>query len=212
LGSLEAQVSTKVGLEVDETVRAADELLVSEGNAGPPVFRIGDGSKINEGSSLRRKWIVLEHPESPVTLRQAGLTTGFRDGSYLFSPVGEIECHAAIRAIELQFDTFDVFADHLKRFALSIVQDCEAGDSLSLATLRVSWQSPWWFPYLKTFLTSVSHVSKVRLANGDLWRADSQQVDGKLRALQLRLLDEPLSAEQARPEGDSGGDGRLVLP
>ena len=71
---------------------------VNTTDGGSVVTELGYDLKVNDTSSLRRSWVILNDPTCPVRLINAGVTTGFADGQFIFSASG-----AERRSLRLRF-------------------------------------------------------------------------------------------------------------
>jgi hypothetical protein len=157
-------------------------ITIQESDGGSVVI-VATASKIvmtGKGSSLRRKWLVLNDTTCPVQLSGVGLDAGFSSGFY-FAPSGIAVSSASIRAAHINFNLFDLWGEPIKNLLFSTVTDIDAGS-------RVPLDDRWNVSAaaIEEFSTSVSFVGRVLLADGTIWTADLRAVSAKMAEAKLR--------------------------
>jgi hypothetical protein len=157
-------------------------------DGGSVVTELSPKIKLNEKSSLRRSWIVLNGSSCPVQLNKAGIKTayGYWGGTeqYWFSLDGGANIKQKIQAVEITCMLFDIFGEHLRTLSLTAVEDVETTDSYKLGGRWLAGEND-----VSHFLTSVVFVTSVRTSEGKIWRFDQKAVFDELARTQLKAAD-----------------------
>src|SRR5688572_4850291 len=93
-------------------------------HGGPNVTKLTMGVAVNDNSSLKRDWIVLNDAKCPVKLDSTvGIKTTYNEPSYRFRPQGKLVASEPIVAYEIHHVLYDVFGEHMKTLNNSEVID-----------------------------------------------------------------------------------------
>lgn len=145
--------------------------------------------KINEKSSLRRSWIVLNDASSPVKMAKAGITIRYNtsDG-FIYVQVGAIDVNQKVVAIEIRHVLFDVFGNHMITLSSVEIEDRPAANSVELPDFfwRTSEKDA------SQYLTDVVFIAQVRTADGKIWRPQSEALIRELDRIHLKVSDSEL--------------------
>ena len=166
---------------------------VSTTDGGSVLTELGYDLKVNDTSSLRRSWVILNDPTCPVRLINAGVTTGFADGQFIFSASGAALASVAICAVEIRFIAYDVFGDHMKTLSLKDFSDTASNARLDLKKLG-TWNA--WNNEVSELLTVVGFVAKVRTGEGAVWKYREGPISDKLTDIHLAVTVGDLSPKK----------------
>ena len=145
---------------------------------------LGYGIKVNDKSTMRRSWVVLNDPLCPVRLSKVGITTEYRQERYRLRAAGEAIPLDSLSAFETRFVLYDTFGDHLKTLSLSEIQDHPTGHAVKLSDVG-SWSA---FNNEETYLLSVvSFVARARTAHGSVWRYREEAISECLERIRLKV-------------------------
>lgn len=152
------------------------------------VERIPDGSfsfkllgvEMNRGSTLRRESILFNEPTCPVRLINNRMSFSYVDSRININSTTELSLKQSAVALEVRYILFDVFGLHMKNLSNLEVQDLATGPNSLAATWTLFNDND-----SSRFLTSVTYVSRVRLADGTQWIADEKNLSQALEAICL---------------------------
>jgi hypothetical protein len=167
-------------------------------DGGSVVTSLGYDIRVNDGSSLRRAWVVLNEAGAPARLDGVGVSTAYGDRAYRYVGAGRLVSSEPLTAVEVRILLFDVFGNHMKTLSGTQVTDLAAGASLEGTELG-QWRA--FENEVSELLTSVAFVAHVRTSDGRVWRHDAQAIRTQLDQIQLRVSEGDLS-----PSSNPGGD------
>ena len=175
------------------TVNAQSVLEMVELDGGPVVTSLAYGIAVNEGSSLTRKWFVINDNSCPVQLNDVGIKISYYDrrSSYSYYPLGNLECKTDIAACEIRFMLFSIWGEHMSTLSGTKIVDLKSGAKLSLNGELGSWNA--WENDVTVLFTVVAFVARVRRLDGGGWSYDSEPVLRKIESVKLQLSEESLS-------------------
>jgi hypothetical protein len=92
---------------------APHKLTIQTYDGGSAVTELGYGIAVNKGSSLHRRWYVINDASCPVELGTVGIRPVYseRGRNYDFNPVGDLTPRVAISAVEVIFVQFDLWGN-----------------------------------------------------------------------------------------------------
>ena len=134
-----------------------------------------------EPPQLDREWIVIDDPAMPVRFQSS---TGIWIGAskdYVCSKFDLLIKDSDLAAIEVRFVLFDIWWEFVTTLAADTIQDMKA-DSVCTIDKMLNWHCVSQ-AVAKTHYASVGYVSRVRLADGTLIKADCDAIVGELRQL-----------------------------
>jgi hypothetical protein len=169
-------------------------LQVREEDGGSVAVRTANGV-LNQGSSLRRTWYVIDDQKAEVGLDHAGVFPHLDEKEKLqyFMPVGTVSPKQAISAVELRYVLFDVWGQHLR--TLSVTQ---LADSSTHVDFRGSNQWVALESEVSQLVTVVSFVARVRTAEGRVWTFDAVRMVPQMQDLGLRVVPADLVPDEQR--------------
>ena len=163
------------------------------------VTNLGYGIQVNKGSSLQRRWYVLNNETCPVKLYNAGVRTVFESsrvgGDYRYRPEGTADVKQPVTAIEVRFILFDVWGRHMQTLSATHITD--ASGDLSLENFG-SWRA--WENDVSEVMNVVSFVARVRTTEGEIWSYDGSTFIRELEKIKLKLTEKELSPEREKPK------------
>lgn len=182
------------------TKNTGPSMSVDELDGGTVVTELGYGIKVNDGSSLQRKWYVLNDPQSPVEILKAGITTSYKtsqySGEYKYLAQGTATAKEPVAALEIRYLLFNVFGDHMQTLSATVVSDISGEYSLAKSG---TWRA-WSENDVSEFLTAVSFVASVRTPDGRVWRYDPAKVLRQVEQIKVKLTEKELAPEQEKPK------------
>lgn len=143
-----------------------------------------DALQLIDGSSLTRESIVINHPNAPVRIQGHTTRLTFDDTSgrtVTLYYAGDTRLVAAqhITAINVRTALFDVFGRHIANLGNSDVED-----QVSEFRLRGTWRAN--DNEALRYLTAVTFITHVRLADGTQWVYDLNAVSAAIAELNLQ--------------------------
>jgi len=194
-------------------VKTDTTVQVREEDGGSVAIRTASGF-LNQDSSLKRKWYMVDDPNTPVSLDHAGVYPRFdeKEGTLYFMPAGAIAPKETISAIEVRYVLFDVWGQRLRTLSLTHLVDSSTPVDLRTG---ISW------PALESeaaqLVSVVAFVARVRTAEGDVWTFDASRIAQPMKTLGLKVAAADLTPDDQRMinpgviywtytprEGDSG--------
>jgi len=174
------------------TAALSRDISVTKIDGGPVVTY---GAAVDRGSSIHRRWFVINDSSCPIALGDAGLTTPhYNSPSYQFDAQGTAAAVENVLAFEVLFPVFDLWGDHIRTLSLNQVQDlAPAGHPQPLGGSWFATEND-----VREYLTSVAYVDKVMTANGKIWRADRKLIAQKLAEVQIAVSESGLERDEAK--------------
>lgn len=154
---------------------------INRSNDGGFMFELS-GIKINEGSSLQRETIILNHPASGVELTSSNLKFSYKDRSFYHQGKTTLKLSKNVTAIQVRHALYDVFGKHVNNLSNTEAKDMAAGEH----TLDASWRAPE--SHVSEVLTNVTYIARVRYEDGTQWVIDWEEISRELGKLQLEKL------------------------
>lgn len=153
------------------------------GEGHPMSAEVASGLRLSPDSGLTREWFILDDPSLPVQISGTGfkglsLRYDNASGTFFYRVDVGLQFNAAATAVEVEFLALDVWGDAVRRFALVKVADFAVGEEGMTGSWRFTSQAE----AAKHFGT-VAYVSKVRLSDGSILRADRQMIADKIAGL-----------------------------
>ena len=145
------------------------------------------GAVLNKDTSLHRKWYVLNDRTCPLQLSGSGVTPA---STVAFLLKGDATTTADISAFDVVAVLFVLWGEHLMNIRLSKVKDLSSNSTFSLSDSDTKWPADE--HTVKEYLTCVTFVRRVRLANGKVWSADMAAVLRQITDAQLKVSKEEL--------------------
>ena len=152
------------------------------------------GVVLNKDTSLHRKWYVLNDRTCPLQLTGAGVTPAVATAFVL---KGEATTSAEISAINVVAVLFDLWGDHSRNLRLLKVKDLSPNTTFPLSDSETKWPADE--NTVKEYLTSVTYVRRVRLADGKVWLADMPAILRQITEAHLKVSKEELE-EKTTPK------------
>lgn len=174
------------------TAALSRDISVSKIDGGTVVLTYGS-TAVNRGSSIHRRWFVINDSSCPIALGDAGLTPHYNSPSYQFDAQGTAVAVESVLAFEVLFPVFDLWGDHIRTLSLNQIQDLAPGHPQHL---NVSWFATE--NDVREYVTSVAYVDKVMTANGKIWRADRKLIAQKLAEVQMTVSESGLDTDEAK--------------
>jgi hypothetical protein len=151
------------------------------------------GVVLNKDTSLHRKWYVLNDRTCPLQLSGAGVTPAVATAFIL---KGDATTSAEISAIDVVAVLFDLWGDRSRNLRLLKVKDLSSNATFPLSDSEMKWPADE--NTVKEYLTSVTYVRRVRLADGKVWLADMAAVLRQITDAHLKVSKEELEVSAAQ--------------
>ena len=167
---------------------------VREEDGGPVTVRSASGM-LNQGSSLKRRWLAVNDLSGPVLLNKAGLYPRFdeKEEVHVLMPVGTAQPSQAIAAVEVRYMLFDVWGEHLSTLTMT-----KMADTSTTFDLRDGSGWPAWENEVAQLVTVVAFIARVRLENGQIWSYDPDRLTSEVRSLGLNVVPVQLVPDELR--------------
>lgn len=179
------------------------EMYVKELDGGSVITDLGMNIRMNAGSSLRRRWFVLNEPNCPVTLLDAGVRTVYESSAgrgsedYYYAAAGELQPGLTeARAVEVRFLLFDPWGRHMHTLTGTTIRDLSPGERFPLRHSR--WRA--WENDVAELFTVVAFIANVRHGENSLWTYDGAQVRSAVETIKLEIGEESLKPSPRRQE------------
>jgi hypothetical protein len=137
------------------------------------------GVAINSDSSLQRESILFNDPSSPVQITAHSMQIVYQDRGFRFGAETSVAIAQPVRGVQLRTIQYDAFGQHMQNLANTEIRDFDAGASSFSAQWRARETD------ITHFLTSVTYVARVRLADGTQWIYNEDDLIAALRSLDL---------------------------
>lgn len=146
---------------------------------GPFSFKIM-GIDFNEGSSLQRESVLFNDPSCPVQLVKNAMAFNYADRRFTISSTANLTFGQPVMALEVRHILFDVLGRHMRNLANLDVRDFAVGPASLNGTWNVFNDND-----ASELLTTVTYVSRARLADGSQWVFNSDNLTLALGTLHL---------------------------
>jgi hypothetical protein len=149
---------------------------------------------VNLGSSVHRRWFIINDTTCPVTLGNVGPSPHYVGPSYQLDAQGFVQAAENILAFEILFPMFDLWGDHMHTLSLNHVEDLAPKLPLRLEGSWYATEND-----VREYFTAVAFVDKVMTADGKIWRADRKLITQKLAEVQIQVSESGLDRDEAKP-------------
>ncbi len=177
----------------------ATGLVVQEMAGGSMVTNLGYGIQVNKGSTLQRRWFIINDANSPIQLSSTGVQTKYESrqysGDYKYEPSGTAAASHALSAYEIRFLLFDVWGEHMQTLSLTKVSDVNGSFGLSDAGSWRAWESD-----VRELETVVSFVAHAKTVDGRIWTYDPNKLLRELERVKVKLTEKELNPEREKPK------------
>jgi hypothetical protein len=174
-------------------------LQVEELSGGSVVTNLGYGIQVNKGSSLQRRWFVINDPSCPVQLSGAGISTGYQSssigGDYKYKATGLATTSETMTAFEVRYLLFDIWGEHLRTLS-----DTEVSDLKAQVALKDTGSWSTWENEVSEVFTVVSFVARVRRPDGTVWQYDASSLLQQVEKIKVTLTEKELAPEREKPK------------
>lgn len=176
-----------------------EALQISDADGGSVVTSLSRSIQVNEGSTVHRRWYVLNDSSGPLQLSEAGIRTVYREssigGDYAYLPLGKVTAKVPVAAYEVRYLLFDMWGNHMQTLSATTVTDFTGERSIAKDG---SWRA--WENDVSTMLTVVALVAHVRTTDGKLWEYDHRKVLDALQQVKVKLTEQELNPEKEKPK------------
>ncbi|MBZ5685449.1 MAG: hypothetical protein LAP86_10460 [Acidobacteriia bacterium] len=175
-------------------------------NSGDPALQVhqDDGGSVsvrtiggwmNQDSSLKRTWFVVDDPNAPARLERAGVFPRLdeKEGVHYFVPVATVSPKQAISAVEVRYMLFDVWGDRIRTLSVTRLVD-----SATHIEVRESNRFPALESEAGQLVMLVAFVAHVRTADGRTWAFDPPGMVRQIRDLGLNCAPADLAPDEQK--------------
>jgi hypothetical protein len=150
---------------------------VTRVSGGRITTELGYGIAVARDSTLEREWIAVHEPSLPAAFEGTpGVTTVYvrRDytGDYRYRANFTIDTKEHLRAIQVQFLTFDIWGEHVRTLSFEEVSDIAAN---SKRVFNAVWNA-FSENDVEKHYASIAYIARVRLADGRVVEAPTAKV------------------------------------
>ncbi len=198
--ALLAQISCAQKPSLQVQPHAARRVLQVEAlDGGSVVTDLGYGIQVNKGSSLQRRWFVINDPSCPVQLSGAGISTVYESssvgGHYEYKATGAAIAGEPITAFDVRYLLFDIWGEHTRTLSDTEVSDLKAKVALKDTGTWSTWENE-----VSEVFTVVSFVARVRRPDGTLWQYDPSSLLDQVEKIKVTLTEKELAPEREKPK------------
>lgn len=178
--------------QTSQPVAPSRSISLETADGGTMVTRVDSELSINQGSTLQRRWFVLNDTSSPVMLSNAGIGTKYESYGGIYESVskGTAEFKNEVRAYQIVFVNFDIWGDRMQSLVSTHVTDVTAGSKKDLKDTWFVSESD-----VREMYTTVAFVESVMMADGSIYHADRSAIAKKLNEVQLHISESGLSKD-----------------
>lgn len=165
-------------------------------SGGRITTELGFGFAVAKDSTLEREWIAVHEPSLPAGFEGTpGVTTVYvrreYTGDYRYKADFTINAREALRAIQVQFLTFDIWGEHVRTLSFEEVSDIAAG---AKRVFNGVW-NVFSENDVEKHYASIAYIARVRLADGRVVDAPTAKV-----VEEARKFSEKFTAAQLEPK------------
>ncbi len=172
---------------------------VTRADGGSITTNLGLGIAVAKNSSLRREWIAVHFRVIPVDLEGTpGVTTLYANG-YRYRSRFRVTVKDSIRAVQVNFLTFDIWGNHVRTLSFVEVGDASVGTRELIGEWNLYSEND-----VQAHYASIGYVARVRLADGRVMEAPTEPVleearkfSSKFTAADLEPKAQPLSTTKS---------------
>ncbi len=153
------------------------------------------GGFLNQDSSLKRTFYIVDDPNSPATIEHAGIFPRLdeKEKVHYFLPIGTVAPKQAVSAVEVRYILFDVWGQRLRTLSATRLADSSTHVDFRGSTKWMALESEF-----GQLVTVVSFVSRIRTAEGDVWTFDANRMASQIEALGLNVAPPDLNPDEQR--------------
>ena len=178
---------------------AQDVIRATGGGIQTP---LGYGIVLNEASTLKREWIVINIPQVPATLHgPTGVKTVYETGDkysrgeYQYQAEFEFTAKEELVAVEIRFLVFDVWGEQNTPLSATYVEDIEKGVTVS--------KTAKWRLYSENdaseHYASIGYVARARTKSGEIRIMPSEHVLEVAREFSADISEKDLEPKEVNP-------------
>ena len=136
----------------------------------PMSFDLGYGVKINQGSSLMRQAVIVQDELLPVRLTEFSVQTTVVERDWRYKVSYQLVLDVDVVAVEVRFIPFDIWGEKKTSLSTTEIQDLPPRMISKSASWRLSETDA------VQHFTMIGYVAQVKLASGEILRANPDQV------------------------------------
>jgi hypothetical protein len=193
-GVLAIAVWFAVAASVFASGQSDRNLEVNQYDGGNVALRTMNGF-LNQDSSLKRTWYVIDNTNSPVRLDRAGIVPHLDEKEKIqyFVPIGTVFPRQAISALEVRYVLFNVWGERLRTLSLT-----RLADSSTHVDLRSGNDWPTLELEATQLVNVVTFVARVRMADGQVWAFNPEPMADRIESLGFSVSTQDLTADDQR--------------
>jgi hypothetical protein len=174
--------------------KSASNLQVHQDEGGSVAVRI-PGGFLNQDSSLKRTFYVINDPSAPAAVEHAGVFPRLdeKDKGDFLLPFGTVSPKEAISAVELRYVLFDVWGERIRTLSSTRLVDSSTHVEFRGSNKWLALESE-----VGQLVTVVSFVARVRTAEGGVWTFDPNRMASRLEELGLNAAPLDLMSDEQR--------------
>lgn len=166
------------------------KLTIQSNDGGSAVTELGYNIAVNKGSTLHRRWYVINDLSCPVSLGVVGIKPVYRGEQYTFTPVGDLMPSVALSAVQVIFVQFDIWGNRERSLSANEIKDLPVGQTFNIVGGWYASEND-----VSEQLTSVAYVRNAMTSDGKIWRADLDKIVALLQTVALKVSASGLESE-----------------
>jgi hypothetical protein len=172
-------------------------LTLNVADGGSVVTQLSGTIAVNKGSSLHRRWVIINDPTCPVQLGTLGIKSLYKRDGYSGSyelvvdrSQGAAIAATDVRAVRLVFTVFDIWGNRDRGLSALTVTDVADGSPVPI-------EGGWYASEndVEQLFTTVAYVDQVMLPDGKIWIASRSAIAAKLSQVQLKVTESALDPD-----------------
>lgn len=176
---------------------SANAQLVARTGEGDSVkTTLGYNIVLNNLSTLKRQWVAIHDPNSPVEIDGSSNVTVQYEKDYLYATNTTVKAKKDVTAVELVHIIVDVFGRRANTLQNVEVVDLPSGESRGMSGRWRLWSET----EAKLAHTSFTYVRSVRMADGKIYFAPMTQVLDLVRKGAPSLTSADIEPKKVEPK------------
>lgn len=151
------------------SVSASADVLRGKGDSMK--LDLGYGIQVNEGSTLKREWVIVNDDRLPVSLKSFEVETRVDDRNWIYDLEYDIDVMEDIQAIEVRFIPFDIWGESSRTLSATDIEDIAVGEKSFDGQWRILSEND-----AVQHFAMLGYVAQVKLKSGQVLRADVDSV------------------------------------
>jgi hypothetical protein len=156
------------------------QLKIDKKEGSSVVIKLSTGIKVNDGSTLKKEYIIINDTNCPIQMVDVGIETSYAASEFSFNPIGLLKSKEPIVAYEVVHLIYNVFGEHMESLSNTEIIDFEGEKNFSRYS---SWYASE--NNVGEYLICISYVSNVRTKSGKIWHYNFKALKEQLNKIEF---------------------------